>query len=493
MTKAFIFPVLAVLFGASTVRAAQEPRISPRLDARLERSGSGEAQPVWVFFRDKGRQDGAAEARARARLSSRAFSRRALRGEASGLGFEDLPLDPDYVSQVTRRVTKVRQLSRWLNAVSAEATPAQVRALADLPFVVRLDVVRRYRRGNPEPVRPLAAGTGMGVTTEPTPMGHDLDYGGSFNQVDQIKVPDAHDLGYHGEGVVIALFDAGFNNLQHDAFKSIQILTTRDFVNHDDDVADGSDMGEGSHGTATLSVIGGYRPGELVGPAFAASFVLAKTENTETETVVEEDNWAAAAEWAEALGVDVVSSSLGYLEFDQDRDSYSHRDMDGETAVSTKAANLLAAKGVVVVNSAGNSGFAFFHNTLGAPADGKRVIATAAVNSSGRRASFSSVGPSADGRTKPDVAAQGVDVKAASATSPTRYDEVDGTSFSCPLTAGVVALILQAHPSYTVDQVIGVLKSTASQASKPNDQLGWGIVNARAAIQAPPPGGAIPR
>ncbi len=493
MKKALLFPALAVLFGASAGVAGQEPRISPRLEARLEGSGSDEAQPVWVFFRDKGRQDGAADVRARALLSSRAFSRRALRGEASGLSFEDLPLDPNYVSQVTRRVTKVRQLSRWLNAVSAEATPAQVRALADLPFVVRLDVVRRYRRGNPEPVRPLAASTGRAPGTAPTSRGHDLDYGGSFNQLDQIKVPDAHDLGYHGEGIVIALFDAGFNNLQHDAFRSIQILTSHDFVNNDPDVADGSDMGEGSHGTATLSVIAGYRPGELIGPAFAAGFVLAKTENTEKETVVEEDNWAAAAEWAEALGVDVVSSSLGYLEFDQDRDSYSHRDMDGETAVSTKTADLLAAKGVVVVNSAGNSGFAFFHNTLGAPADGKRVIATAAVNPSGRRASFSSVGPSADGRTKPDVGAQGVDVKAASATSPSRYDEVDGTSFSCPLTAGVVALILQAHPTHTVDQVIGVLKSTASQAGQPDNRLGWGIVNAKAAIQAPAPGGAIPR
>jgi len=492
LKKAFLIPVVAAL-AAWSLHAGQEPRLTPRLEERLERTRGDEPQAVWVFFRDKGRQSAAAENAARSLLAARALARRNLRGERGGVQFEDLPLQADYVGEVARRVTKVRQLSRWLNAMSAEATPAQIRSLAELPFVARLDVVRRYRRGAPEPVRPLAATSEAARAAVGSPRDHDLDYGSSFGQVDQIKVPDAHDLGYHGEGVVIALFDAGFNNLQHEAFRSIQILAAHDFVNNDAEVADGSDMGEGSHGTETLSVIGGYRPGELIGPAFAASYVLAKTENTEKETVVEEDNWAAAAEWAEALGVDLVSSSLGYLEFDQDRDSYSHRDMDGDTAVSTQAANLLTAKGVVVVNSAGNSGSNLFHNTLGAPADGKKVIATAAVNGSGRRASFSSVGPSADGRTKPDVAAQGVDVKAASPSSATKYDEVDGTSFSCPLTAGVVALILQAHPTYTVDQVISVLKSTASQASKPNNQLGWGIVNAKAAIQAPPPSGAVPR
>ncbi len=490
MKKAFLLGLAAL--AAASVVAGQEPRISPRLENLMERSRGDEPQPVWVFFRDKGRHDAASEAGARALLTNRALARRTLRGEGSGVRFEDVPLRPEYLAEVSRRVTKVRQLSRWLNAMSAEATPAQIRSLAELSFVARLDVVRRYRRGNPEPVRPLSA-TAAPELNAGSPGNHQLDYGTSFGQVDQIKIPDAHDLGYHGEGVVIALFDAGFNNLQHEALKSIQILASHDFVNNDGDVADGSDMGEGSHGTATLSVIGGYRPGELIGPAFAASYLLAKTENTEKETVVEEDNWTAAAEWAEGLGVDVVSSSLGYLEFDQDRDSYSYRDMDGETAVSTRAANLLAAKGVLVVNSAGNSGFNFFRNTLGAPADGKKVIATAAVTASGRRASFSSVGPAADGRTKPDVAAQGVDVKAASPGSPARYDLVDGTSFSCPLTAGVVALIVQAHPTYTVEQVISVLKSTGSQANKPNNQLGWGIVNARAAIEAPAPAAAVPR
>ena len=255
-----------------------------------------------------------------------------------------------------------------------------------------------------------------------------LDYGPSLGQLAQIKVPEVHDMGLHGEGVVVGVFDAGFSNLAHEAFAGLRILASHDFVNGDEDVGDGADRGEGSHGTQTLSTLAGYKPGQLIGPAFAASVLLAKTENTESETPVEEDNWAAAAEWAEALGVDVVSSSLGYLDYDGPYPSYSWADMNGERAISTRAAERAASLGVVVVNSAGNSGFNPDHNTLGAPADGRRVLAVAAVSSSGRRADFSSVGPSADGRVKPDLAAQGVSVRVASPDRVNGYTVSSGTS-----------------------------------------------------------------
>jgi subtilisin family serine protease len=251
-------------------------------------------------------------------------------------------------------------------------------------------------------------------------------------------------------------------------------------------VGNGADRGEGSHGTSTLSTLGGFMDGQLVGPAFRATFILAKTEDTTRETPVEEDNWAAAAEWAEALGADVISSSLGYLDFDPGFVSYTPADMNGTTAISTRAAELAAARGVVVVNSAGNSGLNPLHNTLGAPADGAHVLAIAAVTSTGERASFSSVGPSSDGRIKPDVAAQGQAVKVAGSRAG-QYNFSNGTSFSCPLTAGVVALILQAHPDYSVDQVLRVIRSTAKNAQTPDNLLGYGIVDARAAIDAPRP------
>jgi subtilisin family serine protease len=300
-------------------------------------------------------------------------------------------------------------------------------------------------------------------------------------------VPAAHDLGLHGEGVMVAVFDTGFDTLFHEAFAAMSIVDRHDFVNGDDDVANGGDRGEGSHGTATLSVLGGYAPGHLIGPAFNATFLLAKTEDTSSETPVEEDNWAAAAEWAEARGADVISSSLGYLTYDPGFPSYTADDMNGQTAISTRAADLAGERGVVVVNSAGNAGPSTVHNTLGAPADGRLVLTVGAVTSVGLRAPFSSVGPTADGRIKPDVAAQGVAVITAAPGTPSGYTSLNGTSFSCPLTAGVVALVLQARPSASVSEVEDVLRATASQAAQPDNLLGWGIVNAGRAVQVVAP------
>jgi serine protease AprX len=399
-----------------------------------------------------------------------------------GVGETDRPVYAPYIEAVRSRVSRVRQLSRWFNAVSVEADPGQLRALAELPFVERLDAVRRYRHGKEEPIGPdrLAAQE----TRRPA---YGFDYGTGLRQVELIGVPVVHDLGLHGEGVVVAVFDAGFNNLPHEALAPLLVVAQHDFVNGDDDVTDGADRGEGSHGTATLSVLAGFRPGQLIGPAFGSLFLLAKTEDTDSETPIEEDNWAAAAEWAEAAGADVISSSLGYLDYDAPFPSYTFADMNGETAISTRAADLAAERGVVVVNSAGNAGFDPAHNTLGAPADGRRVLAIGAVDLFGLRTSFSSVGPSADDRIKPDLAAPGSGIKTASPRSPRAYQTASGTSFSCPLTAGVVALVLQAHPDYTVDQVAAVLRGTASQAAAPDNLLGWGVVNALFAIQAAPP------
>jgi subtilisin family serine protease len=398
---------------------------------------------------------------------------------------EDLALVPAYVDRVAATVDRVRQRSRWLNAVSVEATASQLATLEALPFVARLDVVRRYRRGEKETfeARPAPAAAASAARSGSRPS-LSLDYGASLGQLRQIGVPAVHELGFRGEGVVVAVLDAGFSDLEHEVFSSLHILAMRDFVNGDDDVDDGADRGEGSHGTMTLSVLGGLQEGRLVGPAFAADFILAKTENTDSETPVEEDNWAAAAEWAESLGADVISSSLGYLRYDSPFPSYTSGNMDGQTAISTRAAQMAAERGVVVVNSAGNSGFNATRNTLGAPADGVHVLAIGAVDADGRRASFSSVGPSADGRIKPDLAAQGQSVAVAFPGTVSGYGTANGTSFSCPLVAGVVALLLQVNPAATPEDIAGVLRSTAAQAGRPDNLLGWGIVNAEVAVKA---------
>jgi len=476
--------VLAILVLAvhapSPVARAEAPKRSATLSAAL-RESPGASHKVWVYFRDKG-PDPAARLDATS-LSSRAQARRARRGSVRGATFEDLPLVPSYVAQVTAGVTRVRQRVAWLNAMSVEASAEEIASIERLPFVARVDLVRGYRR------RVDDERTGRAQAAAASPRAADsrragFDYGLSAGQLTQIGVPAAHDLGLHGEGVMVAVFDTGFDTLSHEAFAAMSIVDRHDFVNGDDDVANGRDRGEGSHGTMTLSVLGGYAPGHLIGPAFNATFILAKTEDTSSETPVEEDNWAAAAEWAEARGADVISSSLGYLTFDPGFPSYTADDMNGQNAISTRAADLAGERGVVVVNSAGNAGPSALHNTLGAPADGRLVLTAGAVTSSGTRAPFSSVGPTADGRIKPDVAAQGVAVTAAAPGTASAYTSVNGTSFSCPLTAGVVALVLQARPSARVTEVEDVLRATASQSAQPDNLLGWGIVDASRAIQA---------
>ena len=444
MTRLPVVSLLVLCAGAllHPTRAAAVTRAerSPALAATLRDAPRGEGHLVWVYLKDKGARP------ALAPLSPRALARRALRGEVQGVDAGDLALDPGYLRAVADRVTRLRHSSRWMNAVSVEATAAQVEAVEALPFVARTDVVRRFQRRR-EPVEP--GHTVQAQSQQGPVIPHVHNYGSAIFQVHQINVANVHDIGIDGRGVVVAVFDSGFDNLAHEVFSQTGIAATRDFVNGDESVADG-DVGEGSHGTATLSTLGGYRSGQLIGTAFGATYLLAKTENTESETPVEEDNWAAAAEWAEALGADVISSSLGYITYDSPFPSYTFADMNGDTAISTNAADRAAERGIVVVNSAGNEGLNTQHNTLGAPSDGHLVVAVGAVTFQGARASFSSVGPSADGRIKPDV----------------------------------VALMLQANPRATVDQVIGTLRATASRAATPDNQLGYGIVNALAAVQA---------
>lgn len=472
------FPALlsGVLIAESIL--AQTPRVSPSLSAALHSAEPEEPLLVWVHLRDKnGGGDEALEA------SPRALDRRARRGRLDdSSSFEDRAVPGSYVRAVADRVHRVRHVSRWLNAVSVEADSREIRALSGLEFVSRLDVVRRYRRREEDLTVRATRAPGEGVSGNASDV---IDYGTSFDQLEQIRVPEVHQRGFHGEGILIAVFDTGFNNQSHPSFGEMAIVARRDFVNGDDDVADGTDRGDGSHGTATLSVVGGYRPGELVGPAFRASYLLAKTEDTWSETPVEEDHWAAAAEWAEAMGADVISSSLGYLQFDPGFPGYDFEDMNGETAVTTLAAQEAVDRGVVVVTSNGNGGFDASHNTLSAPADGKTVLSVGAVDTFGLRADFSSVGPTADGRVKPDVMAKGVLVKVASPFG-ADYRFGDGTSFSCPLAAGVAALVLQVHPDWTVEQILSVLRATSDNAQAPDRLMGWGILDAIAAIEVVP-------
>ena len=399
------------------------------------------------------------------------WRRRKVRQEKNLVDAQDIPVYPPYIREVRPSLSRVRTISRWLNALSAEVAASWFPHLAHLPAVRKIDLVLTFEREDriSVPQERLAQ-------QEPNPA--HLDYGPSFSQLDQINVPPLHRLGYSGQGVRVCLLDTGFRK-SHQAFQQANLIGEWDFVNDDNDVAqdllDPEDYSD-SHGTGTWSVLGGYSSGDLVGPAYGADFLLAKTEKTRIEEPVEEDYWVAGIEWAERLGAEVVSSSLGYTDW------YTFEDMDGQTAVTTRAANRAVSLGVVVVNSVGNErNNAWGH--LIAPSDGFDVIAAGAVDASSFLASFSSPGPSSDGRIKPDVCARGVDnwMAVNSSDGNDVYGAGSGTSFSAPLIGGVAALLLEIHRNWTPTQVRSALLSTADRSQNPDNDFGYGIVDAFAA------------
>jgi hypothetical protein len=466
--------------GGTDAPRAQAARVSPALRAAVAAAGDAGRVTTWVYFTDKGGDSAQQLREAEQRLTPHARARRARnRGADRLVDAYDIPVAAAYIAAVRARALRVRQVSRWLNALSIEAAPVAVDEIAALPFVARMDLVRVGRAPLPEPVeatRPLAPPSARATTA--------LDYGGSFAQNDQINIPALHDLGYAGNGVMICMLDAGFNNLAHPAFAQIDILITRDFVNGDSVVADEpGEMGTGNHGTYTLGAIGGFAPGDLIGPAWGATYILGKTENTDWERHMEEDAWVAGAEWADSIGADIISSSLTYsIGFTHGELDYAWQDMDGATAIATIGADIAGSRGILVVSSAGNDGsVAAPANTLGAPCDGDSVLAIGAVDVTGARASFSSVGYSADGRVKPDLMAMGVSVRTANPFAPTGYVDVGGTSLSCPLVAGSAALLMEARPDATNAEIMNALRQTASQAGAPDRLYGFGIVDAAAA------------
>lgn len=493
---ALIIAFLAVALSGGSLFGQAESKLSRKLQKALENPSTGAEVASWIFFTDKGADLARQLPGAEASLTSNAYRRRLhSRGAGNLVDEYDLPLNAAYLGEVAARVKRIRHKSRWLNAVSVEAGAAALKELAALPFVEKIDLV--YRRSLP--LAPLEISGESGGVAAPGPINFRkptaLDYGESYTQNSQINVPPLHDAGYSGQGVVIGMLDSGFNNLGHEALDHLHILATWDFVNGDSIVSDQpGQMGNDDHGTYTLSTIAGYQPGQLIGPAYGASFLLAKTENVDWERHVEEDHWVAGAEWADSLGADIISSSVGYRDgFTNGEPDYGPEDMDGQTTIVSRGAAIAASRGILVVNSAGNEGPAGASgNTLIAPADGEEVIAAGAVNSAGKRSIFSSMGPTADGRIKPDVMALGEAVKVVSAFSLNGYTATQGTSFSCPLIAGAAALILEANPGASHVQIIEALRQTAGNSFSPNNAIGWGIANAFQASEFIRNGGLLP-
>jgi len=453
MKKAALYLLLTAA-GVST--AVSQNKFGTLLKRAYPSLDVSTPQIILVTFTDKGGKNYAAEEL----LSGRSIRRRqkARPGHAV-IDAADYPLEQSYVRDVAARVGTVRHQLKWFNAVSAVATKPQIDAIMKLPFVKEVDLVGRWKAAGPKEQLPRMGTKSHreGVTS--------LDYGVSYAQLQQINVPAVHNLGIEGQGVMICMFDEGVHNPSDPMFDSMRIVAMHDFVDHKESVIP-EDPDYGGHGQATLTTIGGYIPGYFIGPAFRAEYLLARTENDSSETPIEEDNWAKGIEWADSIGVDVTSTSLVYLQFDQGWPSMTWQDMNGSTALITRAGDRADSLGIVVVNAAGNAGRDSTHNTLWAPADGFNIITVGAVDTAGVVMGFSSNGPTVDGRIKPDVMAMGM----------------SGTSFACPLAAGVAALIRCANPDLTPAQVRDAMRNTASDAGSPDNFHGWGILDAFAAV-----------
>lgn len=432
--------------------AAQEPAVSPVLPRLLGRAPDTTVS-VWLFARPGATLDG---------VSDRA----------------------------TAQGARVRVRSRWLHAISVDARGAALRSLLQDRNLLRIQPLGRFRLrprrpGQPPIDRPPPGGArspaAPGDTCGFTP-GDDPVLGPSEMPYRRLRLRPLTDQGVDATGVRIALLDTGFDTA-NPAFNGITITAQRDFVFGDDVVRDepGKDLGGAhSHGTSTWSLFAADVPGRLHGIARGAGFLLAKTEDIRTETRVEEDNYVAALEWADSIGVDIVSSSLGYLAFDNGF-GYTPGQLNGDVAATTVAADMAAQRGILIVTAAGNEGPGF--RSISTPADGDSVLTVGAEDSTGAIAVFSSRGPSADGRVKPDFTAPGVAVCAVTGVGLVR--RVNGTSFATPLLAASAALVKQLHPTLTPMALRTAFRNTATQRATPDSTFGWGRPDVAAAAVFP--------
>jgi subtilisin family serine protease len=397
----------------------------------------------------------------------------------------DLPIPPAYLDSIRAAgsVTILNQ-SKWLNQVLVRTNdPAALAKIQSLPFVKKASPIAA------RPTQVIAPADKFDETVTDFVQGANrtqsindnfYQYGNSFDQVHIHEGEFLHDHGFRGEGMTVAVLDGGFlGYLTNPAFDSVRqqnlILGTWDFVKNEASVNE-----DHVHGMYCFSVMAANRPGILVGTAPRAKYYLFRTEDVSTEYPVEEQNWAAAAELADSLGVDLITSSLGYNQFDDPALNHVYQDMDGNTTIVTRAADMAAKKGMIVTNSAGNSGAQAWKYII-APADGDSVLAVAAVNVNGLIASFSSFGPSADGRVKPDVASVGSNTYVANTLG--NAGRASGTSFANPNMAGLITCLWQAFPEFTNMEILDAVKRNSSRYSNPDDRTGYGIPNMRMAYE----------
>ena len=403
-------------------------------------------------------------------LSAKAVTRRTNQNIA--INSSDIPVNPSYISQIAATGAIVLYSIKWFNGIVIQtASPSVLIAVNALPCVTSSSIVSIQKpKKDFEVIDELPASSQKITSTNSL-----YNYGNSLNQIEMLNGVCMHDQGYNGSGMLIAVLDAGFANVNtHTAFDSLrnnnQILGTKDFTFIAPiDLYSGSTSG---HGTAVLGTMGGNKPGQLVGTAPKANYWLIRSEYAPNEYVIEEYNWAAAVEFADSVGADIINSSLGYNTFDNPTQDHTLAQLDGKTSIASKAATMCARKGMIVVNSAGNTGGSGWPK-ITFPGDADSIITVGAIDASLSLANFSSIGPSADGRVKPDVVAKGVASVVSNANG--NITTSNGTSFSSPITAGMAACLWQANPSKKNMEIIQAIKESSSLYATPNNQFGYGI------------------
>ncbi|MFC1508462.1 S8/S53 family peptidase [Candidatus Omnitrophota bacterium] len=414
--------------------------------------GSSGADPYWVFFnREQTRE-------------------------------VDDPVPCWMIEAVRDTGAQVRVASRYFYAVSVDWDD-EPHILESLPCVDRVQPVMSMERVPRDEYEKLVMRKDAGVFSRSS---HELHYGVSGDQLSLLNIPELHDMGLTGSGVTIGILDTGFDIGETGCLAHVAVTHTKNFVTGKADVT-GDD-----HGSHVLSCLGGASEGEYYGVAFDASFLLAVTDDLYTERRADEDRWVAGVEWCDSLGADIISSSLVYNIFDTEDESYSKDEMDGRTSLVARAAEIAVSRGIVVVNAAGNEGNNLW-GIITTPGDSEHVLAVGAVSYSGEQpviSGFSSRGPTADGRIKPDVVAPGSPVWLPRIGTADQFIVKTGTSFAAPFVSGICALIIQEHPDWTPYQVMDAVKLTAGDlgVSGPDNEYGWGLPDAVNAVHYGPTG-----
>jgi len=482
MKKYLMFFLLsAIVISMLIASKSNSDKFGPRLKWSVENNPKS-IYTVYVYLKDKGPEADKMLLNPLSLVTQRSLDRR-MKVMPSGqlVEMSDVPVYANYLNEVATKVIKVRNALKWFNAVSVEATREQLYKLDDMDCVNSIELVETYIKHANDVESKLQLKNNI---PNHSPLTDSLDYGNGITQISQIHVNDVHNAGVFGQGVMVASFDDGFIGQNHEVFTTLplNLLRQYDFQLHIPNAYSTT----ASHGTETMSLVSGYKPGQMIGPAFKSMFIVARTEVDSFERPIEMDNWSAASQWADSLGADVITCSLGYLVFDSPYPGYTYLDMNGHTMPVTLSAVLAAHHGIIVCNSAGNNGNGGTINTLNGPADADSINTIGAVDATGTITYFSSQGPTTDvpARIKPDVCAMGENNYVAVPGATNSYSNGSGTSFSCPLTAGVCALILSANKNLTPLQVRGILRKFANNSNSPNNTYGWGIINAQLSVDS---------